>query len=297
MLVFLNTRAHQNTVRGFLRSFGRALAGTVVVRSYERMLAEARLPPALYVFGDLERLTPDQAERAAALWRRLDARRDCRLLNHPTRSMCRYELLRTLHERGRNRFDVYRASEARAPRRFPVFLRGEHDHDGSRTPLLADAAALAAALAELERGGARRDDVLVTEFCDTAGADGIYRKYAAFTIAGHIVPRHLFYGDEWMIKTTKREDPHLLAEEREYLKTNPHAAALAAVFALARIDYGRIDYALLDGEPQVWEINTNPMTVSFRHAGGAARQGVQAAFAERFAAALRALGPAAGTGR
>ena len=27
---------------------------------------------------------------------------------------------------------------------------------------------------------------------------------------------------------------------------------------MARIDYGRIDYGVLAGEPQVWEINTNP---------------------------------------
>ena len=30
------------------------------------------------------------------------------------------------------------------------------------------------------------------------------------------------------------------------------------MFQIAGIDYGRIDYSMLDGEPQVWEINTNP---------------------------------------
>ena len=30
------------------------------------------------------------------------------------------------------------------------------------------------------------------------------------------------------------------------------------MFGLAAIDYGRVDYGVLDGAPQAWEINTNP---------------------------------------
>jgi hypothetical protein len=30
------------------------------------------------------------------------------------------------------------------------------------------------------------------------------------------------------------------------------------MFDLARIEYGRIDYGMLNGRPQLWEINTNP---------------------------------------
>ena len=43
------------------------------------------------------------------------------------------------------------------------------------------------------------------------------------------------------------------------MQTNPHEAELRAIFKLARIDYGRIDYGIKDGQIQVWEINTNPM--------------------------------------
>jgi hypothetical protein len=289
MIVFLNTRDFQNTVRGFVRSYGRAMAGTIAARSYERVMAQSRLRRGAYVFGDIERLPSDDAERAADLWQRLADLGGCRLLNHPTRSMRRYELLRTLRERGDNRFDVYRASEQRVPRSFPVFLRGENDHGGSRTPLLHDPGELARALADLDAAGASRDQTLVTEFCDTAGPDGVYRKYAAFIVGDRIIPRHVFFSDDWMVKFSSRFDPRLLEEERAYLEDNPHAEALRTVFATARIDYGRVDYAVAGGALQVWEINTNPQTVSFRHAGGPARKRVQTRFAEQFGDALRAL--------
>jgi hypothetical protein len=43
------------------------------------------------------------------------------------------------------------------------------------------------------------------------------------------------------------------------MASDPHAAAVARIFELTQIDYGRVDYGLLDGAVQVWEINTNPM--------------------------------------
>ncbi|HEY6904140.1 MAG TPA: hypothetical protein VI216_07510, partial [Candidatus Acidoferrales bacterium] len=55
--------------------------------------------------------------------------------------------------------------------------------------------------------------------------------------------------------------------ELEYVQSNPHAEWLRETFALANIRYGRIDYGLLDGKPQVWEINTNPTIVRRPEAG------------------------------
>lgn len=289
MLVFLTTEAYQNTLRGYVRSYGTSLSRRVRLRSYERLATARRLWRATYVFADLERLAPPEAEQAAALWRRLADRGDCRLLNHPTRSMRRYELLRTLYEQGVNRFDVYRAAEGRTPARFPVFVRGENDHEGSRTPLLYSPAELQRTITALVDAGASPDEVLITEFCDTRGPDGLYRKYAAFLVGDRLVPRHVFFRDDWMVKSTARVDEALLREERAYMRDNPHADALRAIFVAARIEYGRVDYAVLDGAVQVWEINTNPLTVSFRFAGGPARLGIQTRFAADFTAALEAL--------
>ena len=47
-------------------------------------------------------------------------------------------------------------------------------------------------------------------------------------------------------------------EEREFLEKNEHADEIKMIFELAKVEYGRIDYALLNGKLQVWEINTNP---------------------------------------
>ena len=47
-------------------------------------------------------------------------------------------------------------------------------------------------------------------------------------------------------------------EEREYFDNHPHDAWLWEVFRIANIEFGRIDYGIVDGVPQVWEINTNP---------------------------------------
>ena len=44
----------------------------------------------------------------------------------------------------------------------------------------------------------------------------------------------------------------------DFTMSNPHEHELRRIFSTARIEYGRIDYALLGERIQVWEINTNP---------------------------------------
>jgi hypothetical protein len=61
------------------------------------------------------------------------------------------------------------------------------------------------------------------------------------------------------------EKPQVLEMERRYLETNPHEQDLRKIFRLARIDYGRIDYAMLGDRLQVWEINTNPHIIFRRN--------------------------------
>ena len=99
----------------------------------------------------------------------------------------------------------------------------------------------------------------MTEFCHTADEHGVYRKYAAFIVGDAIVPRHLFFRRDWQVKRNQLTDDAFLDEERKYMETNPHERRLREIFAAAQISYGRVDYALLDGEIQVWEINTNPV--------------------------------------
>ena len=231
----------------------------LVVRLSKWVRAGGTPAAGVYIFADLELLSREEARRAAALWTELaDTGRAMRLVNHPTRSMRRYELLRTLYERGINRFNVYRVTEARAPTRYPVFLRFENDHGGARTPLLGGRSELEAALAAMERDGASRDEILITEFCETADEGGVYRKYGAFVVGEHVFPKSLQFSRRWVQKRPDLAESWMLDEEREYVEKNPHEEILREVFALARIGYGRADYGIADGALQIWEINTNP---------------------------------------
>jgi hypothetical protein len=66
-----------------------------------------------------------------------------------------------------------------------------------------------------------------------------------------------------VVKGTNVElDDDLRAKEYEYLRDNPHEDLLREVFRLAEIDYGRVDYTVVGGRVQIFEINTNPNVYS-----------------------------------
>ena len=72
------------------------------------------------IFGDLERLFISEIPEVSRLWQRFsEADMPVRLLNHPTRTLRRFALLRRLHAAGINDFNVWRADEMRGDIRFP----------------------------------------------------------------------------------------------------------------------------------------------------------------------------------
>ncbi len=288
MIYYLATEDHRYTIDEYLAQVGAPLRASVQSVTYDWLLEQNALPAAVYIFSDIERVPPRKAEQIAVVWQTLsDA--GLPLLNHPTRSMRRYELLRHLHAAGRNVFNTIRATEARLPARYPVFLRHEHDHDGAISGLLPDPAALEQALADLDRLGRSRDDVLIVEFCDTSDARGLYRKYSAFVCGDHVIPRHIFFGRHWMLKKPGAESSYKasLEEERQYIENNPHAEEIRSICRTARITFGRIDYALYMGRIQVWEINTNPYVLTSEGPTKNARQFLSEMFYSRFNEALR----------
>jgi hypothetical protein len=299
VLYYATTARHRHLVDDFLAGRGRALRGRLEPVAYERLLAARRVPEGHYLFADLERLGPRAAERAARLHAALAAAPGAgRLINHPTRASRRYELLRRLHDAGLNQSDVQRVTEGRLPRRWPVFVRRENDHAGSRTDLLRDPSELRAALDALDRRGASREDAIICEFCDTADERGIYRKFGAFLVGGRVIPRHLFFSRRWIVKDADLAEPELLREEREYLERSPHEEAVCRAFALARIEYGRIDYSLRPDGIEVWEINTHPILPAAESHGGPQREAVNAEFARRLVEALgRIADESVGRGR
>jgi hypothetical protein len=172
----------------------------------------------------------------------------------------RFELLQLLHQSGSNDFRAHRADGPMDTVCFPVFVRVADEHDGSLTPLLHDRASLRRALAYLRMRGLARHQLLVVEFCETAGADGLYRKYSVLRIGKSYVPRHLLIAREWMTKDEYRDtEERLIREETNFLRENPQLDWARTVFEMAHIEYGRLDYGVREGRPQAWEINFTPV--------------------------------------
>jgi hypothetical protein len=265
-------------------------AGSLSVHGLRYLQAPRRPDPGAYIFADLDHLSAAELQKAAIVWQALaEPGTGARLLNHPTRSMRRYELLRALHERGINRFDVFRLTEARWPARYPVFLRREDGHAGPSSGLLRTREELEMVVEALERQGEVRDRLMVVEFCDTADADGIYRKYGAWVVGDQVFANSVMFSRSWLQKHRDLDEPELLQEERRYVEENPHEDALREIFGLARIDYGRMDYGLLHGKIQVWEINTYPTVAAPPARRTVERQPIRAHFARRLASALERL--------
>jgi hypothetical protein len=281
------TRDHAYTIEHYLETWGRELRGTIKPLYYEELAFGPTLSPGAYVFTDLERLPPPQMERAAIVWRTLSARSpDFRLLNDPSKLLRRFELLCALRAAGVNRFRACRVKELPNDLRFPVFIRRASEHDGAISPLLQSRDRLDRALADAK---SQRDDLLVVEHCDTADAAGIYRKYSAFRVGERIIARHLFHSRKWMLKKADLVDDAFVEEELRYLRENPHEPELRRIFELAHIDYGRIDYALLDGKIQAWEINTNPTITVAPNRTAPPRLLGQGLFAAAFGDAIAAI--------
>jgi hypothetical protein len=176
-------------------------------------------------------------------------------------------------------------------------VRPEHEHLGSLTPVLHSRWQLVRALVATVVRGHRLRDLLIIEVCDTADPSGVYRVYSAAVVGDRIIPKTLIHNRNWVTKWKGRLlDADKAREQLEYVEGNPHATWLKETFALAGIGYGRIDYGVKEGVPQVWEINTNPTLV--RRTGTPSTMSaeqwnvlapVQEAFMRRFEAAFEAI--------
>jgi diguanylate cyclase (GGDEF)-like protein len=94
----------------------------------------------------------------------------------------------------------------------------------------------------------------------------------------------------WVVSAFALVDAERLREARAYVAENPHESFLQDVARRANVDFGRFDYALLDGRPQVWEIELNPLFVT--HPPGESEVGVERLSLELIRAPLRRIATA-----
>ena len=269
MLHYVTRELHDYTIDAFLSAY-RAARGAlpVAVRpiSYETLLAVRRAPIGNYLFTDLDRLSGFEIDAASEIAKAVHAAEPRAMIsNWPNQVLGRYVLLRRLHEVGINSFGVWRLDEARLPASYPVFIRREQDALGPETPLLHSEGEYCAAVEELQNAGKGLVGRIAVQFCQQPDENGIYRKYGAFFFRGRVVPQHLFFSPTWIVKRSSMDlTSDMIAEEERYVFDNPHADQLRAIFELAKTDFGRIDYAMVDGRIAVFEINTNPTFPSSR---------------------------------
>ena len=261
MIVYVTTRKHADTLGIQLHYFPGRLADSVRLVPYEFLYALAELPTATYIFTDFDRLRSEDLDRAGIIADRLVAA-GMPVLNHPRRTLFRFDLLRRLHSLGANDYNVHRLAEWRDVRRYPVFIRRERDHLGPRSELLGDKTELSLAVDRF-RSVEGAEDLMIVEFANAPFSDGRYRKFGLQRIGDRYFHQHCYVTPDWLGKgiPAKLSDTDR-REGRSVIRQNPNVEQLRQVFEIAGVEYGRMDYAMLNGRPQVFEINTNPTIIS-----------------------------------
>lgn len=294
MIYYFSTAEHTYTMKEFVESWSGRLTVPIETVAYRDLIRRRDLKRGVYIFSDIERLSKGQACVVGKIWKQLaDQVPPDALLNHPQKSMTRFELLKYAYEKGINSYNVHRLPKGEYQGAFPVFVRRISEHSGNLTPLLHSCRELTQALAELPKQRSIRRDLMITEFCDVSDENGVYRKYSALRVNDTIIPRSIFFDTKWMQKlggdTLADERPYLYDELRLYLEENPHADELMRVYKAAGLEYGRVDYGVKDGRIQIWEINTNPFTVTAGHMEREARRPYYQMFRDQNVAVLNNL--------
>lgn len=259
MIVYAATPRNLYTLREFITDNPARLQERVRLVGYKQLFDRTNLPKATYIFSDLERLTVPGLQRVAWIWKQLTSSDPhIRLVNDPLRVKRRYELLRHLYAAGINSFNVRRAADVMNGCRFPVFLRRETDHAGPTSALIENEADLNAAIDALAARGVFRDDHMVTEFCGAPDDTGAYVKYGCFRVGDRIMPQNRLVGRQWCVKKFEYFDETVIARDLAYIKSTEHNETVRRVFDIAAVEYGRVDYSIVNGRLEFYELNTNP---------------------------------------
>ncbi|MGE0847751.1 MAG: hypothetical protein AB7L41_15905 [Flavobacteriaceae bacterium] len=261
MITFVTCRWHGYTMRPLTR---RVKNANVSVWHYDRLFRQRRLHGGTWVFTDHERLDAYEL-RLAAECARLLREGGARVLNDPARVKTRHNLLRALKAAGINDFVSYRADEEPRPSRFPVFIRNESDHKVPVSDLIGSQEALERELSRLVEAGQPLRGLLVIEQNCEEIRPGLWRKYASYRVGDAVFANHTVVEYDWLVKygggTRLLSDPAfdaIIAEEAAFVERNLHNDTVADAFRVSGIDFGRADFGLVGGRPQIYEINTNP---------------------------------------
>jgi hypothetical protein len=232
----------------------------LVTIPWEKFLGETALPFGAYAFGDFDRIHPWMIELAASRHDALIAA-GAPVMNDPRRFLTRAALIRSLYALGVNRFTCWLPAFGERPTRYPVFLRTLAAHRGVLGGLLHSPDEVEAALNDALAEGYTITDLGLIEYM--AKADpvvGHFQKHAAYRIGDRVLRALTVNDDSWVAKIGvpgRAEDAtyaHELAEMTDY----PHEDVIRRVTDLCGCTFGRVDFGIVDGRTEIYEMNSNP---------------------------------------
>jgi len=286
MIVIVSTANHAYTHAAVTKE----LPDLVRLSTYQALLGKQRVPKAVYILTDMDRLSPAALVQACELFRRLRAA-GLMVLNDPARIRSRWGLLRALFDQGINRANAYRLDENLRPQRWPVFLGQEGDHRFPITDLLHSWEEVERAAEAAMQEGRPRSALIVAEYAAEPLRPGVFRKLSVFRVGSRYIGHTCVHQDRWVAKygTAGLATADLYEDEVRIVRDNPYRAALEPAFALAGIEYGRADFGVVDGKVHVYEINTNPEVKFSKPNAPPGREASYAVFRQNYLDALRAL--------
>lgn len=266
--------------------------------SYDQLIRSKWLRPARYVFCDLDRLNHWELELAGRFYIQLKEA-GLPVLNNPARVRLRFSLINAWKREGINSFGAYRPSDGEYPERYPVFVRKDSSHHGALSDLLHSREELDAELERIESIGIPHSDTMVVEYSAEPAAGDVFYKYAVYRIGDSYFQDTTVTERNWFVKLGEigsvGED--FFEEEKKRMNEILFEPEVRRAFEVSNIEYGRVDYGILDGKPQFYEINTNP-DISFKaEHRSQTRVKSRKIFVENFKAALAALPPVEQTSR
>ena len=87
-------------------------------------------------------------------------------------------------------------------------------------------------------------------------------SYRPYQIGDQTLFYNCVHENNWLVKsgTINSASETLYQEEQTMICNNAFADVISKAFGIANIDYGRVDFGLVNGKVQIYEINTNPST-------------------------------------
>ncbi|MFN3230859.1 MAG: hypothetical protein ACE363_01725 [Alphaproteobacteria bacterium] len=256
MITFVTTHAARGTHKPVKRFPG---SPPLRQRSYWKLFHSRSVHSGTYILTDFDRLGPWELELATHLYKHLKTS-GARVLNNPGMFRARYAFLQHLHREGLNSFRAWNPVLGEFPDRFPVFLRTQAAHRGTKTGLLDNASLAQEALDEAVSDGHPLSDLMFVEYRAAPEENGTFLKLSAYRLGDRIVPAIVTMSMSWLAKLGDRAagSQQQYEEDYERIQSYPYTDAIMAIFEAAKLDYGRIDFGIVDGRIETYEINTNP---------------------------------------